>query len=207
MTKTSGLLVSILVDLKNTLVWILLIFLLWIESFLSLRLVAWPKLKNLVCPTIIPINGVRIDVFPKDISAKWNAASSSIWTRFTNSICNNNYYNSKNAVSWHPRVVCLATRLVRWHMSQVPKPIDYLLVNMMMDCCFYCHFYSLAGWAYRIHRLHLCRETRLPKQMFWICHKTIWRVEERGVPLYYHRSQGYSGPEWLHLIGSYLWVK
>ena len=47
-------------------------------SFPSPWLVASPRLKNLVCPTILPITGGRIIgfiPFPMGISAMWNAIS------------------------------------------------------------------------------------------------------------------------------------
>ena len=34
-----------------------------------------------------------------------------------------------------------------------------------------------------------------------------WSFGKCGVPLHCHCSQVHSGPEWLHLIGPYLWVK
>ena len=48
----------------------------WIQSFPSSRLVASPRLKNLVCPTIYPWRENNwIHTFPKGISAMWNAIS------------------------------------------------------------------------------------------------------------------------------------
>ena len=30
------------------------------------------------------------------------------------------------------------------------------------------------SWSCRIHRLHLCRDVRLPQRVSWIWHETIW---------------------------------
>ena len=59
----------------------------WIQSFPSPRLVALPRLKNLVCPTILPIAGGRIIgfiPFPKVlVLCEMQSVSSRIWTRIT----------------------------------------------------------------------------------------------------------------------------
>ena len=55
----------------------------WIQSFPSPRLVAIPRLKSPVCPTIYYIAGGRIVgfiTFPKDISVIWNANRISTWS-------------------------------------------------------------------------------------------------------------------------------
>ena len=69
----------------------------WIQSFPSPRLVASPKLKNLVSPTILPIAGGRIIgfiPFPRLlVLCEMQSVSSRIWTRVAVSISydDNNY--------------------------------------------------------------------------------------------------------------------
>ena len=76
-------------------------------------------------------------------------------------------------------------------------------------------FFRPVGWGCRIHRLLLCWGEDHPsmsvldmtlnnlKVRFHWC----WGFGECKIPLHCHCSQVHSGPEWLHLIGSYLWVK
>ena len=57
----------------------------WLQSFPSPRLVASPRLKNLVCPTILPIAGGRIIGFIPFLRVlvlcEMQSISSRIWTR------------------------------------------------------------------------------------------------------------------------------
>ena len=67
----------------------------WIQSFPSPRLVASPRMKNLVCPTILPIAGGRIIgyiPFPRVlVLCEMQSVSSRIWTRVAVSIsCDDN---------------------------------------------------------------------------------------------------------------------
>ena len=71
----------------------------WIQSFLSPRLVASPRLKNLVCPTILPVAGGRIIgfiPFPRIlVQCEMRSISSRIWTRVTVSISyDDNHYTT-----------------------------------------------------------------------------------------------------------------
>ena len=71
----------------------------WIQSFPSPRLVASPRLKNLVCPTILPIAGGRIIgfiPFPRvSVLCEMQSASSRIWTRVAVSISyDDNHYTT-----------------------------------------------------------------------------------------------------------------
>ena len=60
------------------------------------------------------------------------------------------------------------------------------------------------GWGCRIHRLLICRGVRTPTTsvldmalnnlMMWF--QYCWSFGNMGVPIYCHRSQVYSGPEW-----------
>ena len=70
------------------------------------------------------------------------------------------------------------------------------------------------GGGRRIHWLHLCRGVRPPSTSVLdttlhclMLKLQLWRVGECRVPLYCHHSQVHTGPEWLYLIGPYLWVK
>ena len=71
------------------------------------------------------------------------------------------------------------------------------------------------GWGCRIHWLLLCWELRPPTmnvlgmiQNNLMVRILLWRTfGECRVPLHCHRSQVHSGSEWLHLIGSDIWVK
>ena len=72
--------------------------LVWIQTFLSLRPATVPKLKSLVCPTILHIAEIRWDrfiSFPRALF--WNemkTAWSKIWTQVVNSISySKNHYN------------------------------------------------------------------------------------------------------------------
>ena len=71
----------------------------WIQSFPSPRLVALPRLKNLVCPTILPIAGARIIgfiPFPRVlVLCEMQSVSSRIWTRVAVSISyDDNHYTT-----------------------------------------------------------------------------------------------------------------
>ena len=73
---------------------------------------------------------------------------------------------------------------------------------------------SPVGWGCRIYRLHLCRRVRHPLTNVLdmtlnhlIVRLQLSRFGECGVLFHCHCSQVYPDPEWLHLIGFYLWVK
>ena len=69
---------------------------------------------------------------------------------------------------------------------------------------FYSTLYSCpVGWGCRIHRLLLCRGVRPPTSVrdmtlnnLMVRFQQCWSFGEYGVPLYCHRSQVHSGPEW-----------
>ena len=75
----------------------------WIQSFPSPRLVASPRLKNLVCPTILPIAGGRIIgfiPFPRVLAlGEMQSVSSWIWTHAAVSISYDN--NDYTTGSWY----------------------------------------------------------------------------------------------------------
>ena len=69
----------------------------WFQNFSSLRLVASPRLKNLVCPTILAIAGGRIIgfiPFPRVlVKCEMQSVTSRIWTRVAVSISyDDNHY-------------------------------------------------------------------------------------------------------------------
>ena len=71
---------------------------------LNSKLVVLPRLESSVCSTILPIAGRErregYILFPSGISAKWNTASSRIWTWLIESIFySNNHYDSSNSIS------------------------------------------------------------------------------------------------------------
>ena len=68
-----------------------------IQSFPS-RLVASPSLKNLVCPTILPIAGGRRVL----VQCEMQSVSSRIWTRVAVSISyDDNHYTINNYLNWN----------------------------------------------------------------------------------------------------------
>ena len=76
----------------------------WIQSFPSPRLVASPRLKNLVCPTTLPIAGGRIIgfiPFPRVlVLCEMQLAWSRIWTRVAVSISyDDNHYTTGTLLS------------------------------------------------------------------------------------------------------------
>ena len=60
-----------------------------------------------------------------------------------------------------------------WHLNRVLM-LNWIVWNRT-DFAFN-SVYCPIGWGCRIHRLHLCREVKLPPQkVSWIWHQTIWR--------------------------------
>ena len=76
----------------------------WILSVHSPRLVAKPKLKNLICSPILCIAWERTDgfmPFPKPLAqCEMQTASSRIWTQVADFICCNNNHYTKNTLSY-----------------------------------------------------------------------------------------------------------
>ena len=84
----------------------------WVQSFLFPRLVASPRLKNLVCATILPIAGggiIGFIPFPRLlVQCEMQSASSRIWTRVVVSI---SYDNNQSQLLHHVGVVSVGFRM------------------------------------------------------------------------------------------------
>ena len=92
-------------------------------------------------------------------------------------------------------------------ICEVVKNISGNLVTLVFN-----EYYCPVSWGCRIHRLILCRRVRPHNECPGYNTKQsdgevsvmleLWRIL-----LHCHRFQVHSGPEWEHLIGSYLRVK
>ena len=97
----------------------------WIQSFPSPRLVASPRLKNQVCPTILPIDGGRIIgfiLFPRVlVLCEMQLAWSRFWTRVAVSISyddNLSIYLSISVYHIYPSINL--SYWLHWFYSGVP---------------------------------------------------------------------------------------
>ena len=84
----------------------------------------------------------------------------------------------------------------------------YIYIYVWMDG------YRPVGWGCGICWLHLCREVKLlpmsvlaMKLNCLIVRLQFWSFKESEVTFHSHYSQVHSWPEWLYLLGSYLWFK
>ena len=84
--------------------------------------------------------------------------------------------------------------------------IEIILTVNILDMIL--NHFSPVGWGCRIHWPHHCRGVRLPHNE---CRRYAIKQSDGEVPVILglwgmRRSQGHFDPEWLHLIGPYLWV-
>ena len=116
--------------------------------FPSLRLVASPRLKNLVCPTILPIAGGRIIgfiPFPKVlVLCEMQSVRSRIWTCVAVSIsCNDNHYTTGRQPDSHHNFLFMQFRFLKvfrcfvrlkllsqWFIIIIKKPLFWLQVTI-----------------------------------------------------------------------------
>ena len=100
--------------------------------------------------------------------------------------------------------------IIMWIIvSSFSYNLDYNVQNYRFSLSYNC----LVVWGCRRHRLHLCRGVSPPPTKESPGYDTkasdgkTWSFGKHGVPFHCHYSQVHSAPEWLHLLGSYSWVK
>ena len=106
------------------------------------------------------------------------------------------------------------TDVLPWTYSHERANKKLYIYIYIYNIYIYIYIYCLVGWGCRIYQLHLCRGVRPPMSVLdmilnnrMVRFQWCWSFGECRVPLHCHCSQVYSGPEWSHLIGPYLWVK
>ena len=109
----------------------------------------------------------------------------------------------------------VSSQLEQFQTDCLWTSILYLYIYIYIYTLTHTHTFPIS-WDCRIYQLHFCSGVRPPPTKCCPGYDTkqsngaapeMLELGECGIPLYCHRSQGHSGSERYHLIGSYLQVK